>query len=129
MVNFIGVSGNLGQDAELRHTNNGKAVLNFSIANTTGFGEHEKTSWFRCALFGDRAEKLHQYFIKGTRLMVTGEITESKWKDNNGNERSSSEIFVKDFDFMDKKRGNNGQPRRQDDDNSLNDGFDDSPPF
>ena len=129
MVNFIGVSGNLGQDAELRHTNNGKAVLNFSIANTTGFDEHEKTSWFRCSLFGDRAEKLHQYFIKGTRLMVTGEITESNWKDKDGNERSSYEVFVKDFDFMDKKRDNNGQPRRQEDDNSPNDGFDDSPPF
>jgi len=105
MVNSFSVSGNLGRDSELRTTQNNNKVLNFSIANTTGFGDHEKTNWIKCSLFGDKAEKLHQHFVKGTNLFVVGEFTTSKWKDKDGNERESWEMFVKDFSFGGKKSG------------------------
>jgi single-strand DNA-binding protein len=99
MTNTIIISGNLGKNAELRVTQGGMNVLNFSLANTTGWGDKEKTNWFRCALFGDRAAKLAEHFTKGTKLLVIGELTFSEWE-KDGVKRSSAEVFVKNFEFM-----------------------------
>ncbi|MCP4101104.1 MAG: single-stranded DNA-binding protein, partial [Lentisphaerae bacterium] len=50
---------------EVRHTPNGKSIGEVSVACMSGYGEHEKTSWIRCKLFGDRAVKLSEYLTKG----------------------------------------------------------------
>jgi len=125
MVNFIGVSGNLGQDAELRYTKNNKPVLNFSIANTTGFGDNEKTAWYNAAIFGDRAIKLEQHMTKGTKVFLIGELTFNEWE-KDGIKKSAPEIFVKSFEFMSQKEA---QTENHHPTNSNNDDLDDGIPF
>lgn len=66
--------GRCGRDAELRHTSNGKAVLGWSIAVDSGFGDNKKTTWIDCALWGDRGEKIADYIKKGDRIGVVGEL-------------------------------------------------------
>lgn len=54
-INTITVTGNVGKDAVLRVTPNGKHIATFSLPAKSGFGEHEKVSWLNCKLFGAMA--------------------------------------------------------------------------
>lgn len=75
----IVVTGRLGRDGELKSLQSGKKVLAFSIADDVGWGERKKTQWLKCALFGDRAEKLAQYLTKGTLVEVSGIPSVETW--------------------------------------------------
>lgn len=66
--------GRIGRDAVTRFTSNGKPVAGWSLAVDTGFGDKKTTTWLDCSLWGDRAEKLAQYILKGDRLGVVGEL-------------------------------------------------------
>lgn len=71
-VKLIGVA-RLGQDAELRHLSNGTAVCNLSLAYNYGKkGQDGKrpSQWVEAALFGERAESLAKFLVKGTSLFV-----------------------------------------------------------
>lgn len=104
-MNKIIVTGALGRDAELKTLPSGKNVLEFSIAVNSGFGDNKKTYWWKAKLFGDRAVKLAEYFVKGARLIIEGvpELREYEAKDGSG-KRISPEIFVTDFEFMGGKK-------------------------
>lgn len=93
-MNNITVAGPLGKDAEVKYLNNGDPVANFSVADSQG--RDKPTIWWRCQLFGKRAESLSQYLTKGQQVAVSGSITERKYTDNAGNERTSMEIRVND---------------------------------
>ena len=102
-MNKIIVSGSLGRDSEIKFTAAGKAVLNFSIAVNSGFGDSKKTTWWRCALWGSRAEKLVDHFKKGTKLLIMGE-PEIREYEKDGVKKTSAEIFVNDFEFIGSKK-------------------------
>ena len=68
------LTGNLGKDAEMRFTPTGTAILNFSLPIDIGFGEKKETMWVRCAMFGDRAQKLAEHLVKGKGVQVVGEF-------------------------------------------------------
>jgi len=71
-MHLIGVA-RLGRDAEVRYLQDGTAVSNLSLAWNYGKKDGEgnrPTQWVDAALFGDRAEKLSQYLLKGTQIMV-----------------------------------------------------------
>ena len=117
-MNKVIVTGALGRDAELITLPSGKNVLEFSIAVNSGFGDNKKTYWWRAKLFGDRAAKLTEHFVKGTKLLVEGvpELREYQAKDGSGI-RISPEILVTDFEFI-------GGKKEQTSDNALaNTGF------
>ena len=98
-INVITVSGNLGKDCEQRWTPAGKAVASFSLPVRQGYGEHEKTSWVICKMFGAKAEKLPEHLKKGTKVTVTGEFVMEEWTDQNGSKRSAPVIIVNQLDF------------------------------
>ena len=123
-MNKIIVTGALGRDAELITLPSDKNVLEFSIAVNSGFGNSKKTYWWRAKLFGDRAAKLAEYFVKGTKLLVEGvpELREYQAKDGSGI-RISPEIFVTDFEFI-------GGKKEHTSDNAFANAYDaDSIPF
>ena len=68
------LTGNLGKDAEMRFTPTGTAILNFSLPIDIGFGEKKETMWVRCAMFGERAQKLAEHLTKGKGVQVVGEF-------------------------------------------------------
>lgn len=68
------VIGNLGSDAETKVIGSGKKVTNFSVA-TKGFGKDSPTTWVRCAMWGDRGEKVASFLKKGKRVAAVGTIT------------------------------------------------------
>lgn len=94
-MNTVIIAGNIGKDAELRHTQSGDAVASFSVADSQG--RDKPTIWWRCNLWGKRAEVLSQYLTKGSRVTVTGSAVERKWTDKDGQERVTLEIRVNDI--------------------------------
>lgn len=102
-MNVYTIMGNLGRDPELRYTQNGKAVCNFSVAVDAGFGDNKSTTWVKCVVWGKGAEIVEKYFNKGSRICCTGEIRTDEYEDRDGNKRQSWELNVRDFDFVDRK--------------------------
>lgn len=70
----IVIAGRLGKDAELRRTQDGTAVLNFTVAVDDGYGERKGTLWFDCSLFGKRGEALEPHLSKGSAVAVSGDL-------------------------------------------------------
>ncbi|MGB2063587.1 MAG: single-stranded DNA-binding protein [Marinomonas gallaica] len=84
-MNLFTFSGNLGRDAEVKHLPSGSTVCEFSVAVRSGYGDREKTTWVRCALFGKRAEgNLPQYLVKGAQVFCSGELELQEWEGQNG---------------------------------------------
>lgn len=111
-MNIFTVTGNIGKDAEVRQLNGGGSVCAFPLAFTSGYGDNQKTTWARCSIFGKRAEgKLSQYLTKGQKITVSGEISLATWQDNEGNNRTDLNLFVKDLELGGNPSSNTNQGR------------------
>ncbi|AUR91200.1 nucleic acid-binding, OB-fold protein [Vibrio phage 1.228.O._10N.261.49.C1] len=60
----------IGQDATLKYTPTGTAILEINAVYDIGFGDKKESQWIRLAMFGKRAEKLQSHFTKGTMILV-----------------------------------------------------------
>ncbi len=105
-VNKVILIGNLGRDPELRYTQSGQAVANFSLATTERFGgrdggeQREQTEWHRIVTWGKTAENCAQYLSKGRSVYVEGRIQTRDWEDKDGNKRSTTEIVAQRVQFL-----------------------------
>ena len=87
----IQFTGNVGKDAELRHTQNGQSMLTFSVAESKsrrlqdGSWEELNNQWFNVTLFGPAAEALQSSVLKGARVRVAGEFWRRDYESQNGN--------------------------------------------
>lgn len=111
-MNQITLIGNVGKDdCELRFTPDGTPVASFTIATKTGFGDKEKTQWFRVTLWGKQAEKLTEYITRGKALIVFGEVTEVRvYTAKDGTPQASIEVRGEKVKFQagTKDAGGNG---------------------
>lgn len=110
-INTITISGNVGKDAVVRVTPNGKHIAQFSLPAKSGFGENEKTSWLICKMFGAMAEKLSASILKGVKVTVTGEFVIEEWKRNDGSQAQTPTILVRDIDLP-PRSSNQGAPQQ-----------------
>lgn len=109
--NFIG---NIGRNGELRFLQNGTAVLQWSIAVTSGYGDKQITTWINCAFFGKRAESISNYVIKGQRIGVSGEIALRPYQ-KDGVDKTSLELRVNEVTLLgdkDAQQTQKSQPKR-----------------
>lgn len=107
-MNLFVCTGNIGNQAEVRHTQGGTAIASFSLAVKSGYGDKEKTMWVRCALFGKRAEgKLPEYLVKGAQIAVSGELSLNEWTDKDGLTKTSLELNVDNLDLIGGKKSEN----------------------
>jgi single-strand DNA-binding protein len=70
----ITIAGRTTRDAELRRTNDGTAVLAFSVAVDDRVSKEKGTLFFDCSMFGNRATALGQHMVKGTAVTVSGDL-------------------------------------------------------
>lgn len=107
-VNKMIVIGRLGKDVELRYTNTGKAVANFSVATSMkgtgadGYGK-EETEWHRIVVWDKQAESCAQYLSKGKLVYVEGRLATRKYTDKQGHSQSSTEIIAHTIQFLSPK--------------------------
>lgn len=113
VINTITVSGNVGKDAVLRVTPNGKHIASFSLPAKTGFGDNEKTSWLNCKMFGAMAEKLSAAIVKGAKVTVSGEFLVEEWIRQDGTQAQTPTILVRDIDLPPRGTPGNDAPRQQ----------------
>lgn len=111
------IIGNLGADPDIRHTSNGDVVANFPVASTTRWkdknGEkQERTEWFRCVAFRRLGEIVAEFLTTGSRVYIEGELSTSKWTDNDGNNHWSTQVIVKEMQMLSRKNENGQQQER-----------------
>lgn len=95
-LNSITISGRLTRDPELRFTNNGDGILDFSIASSEKYKDSERTIFIDCAIFGKRAEKLSEFLSKGKQVAVTGKLRQDFWE-TDGQKRNKISLLVEEL--------------------------------
>lgn len=105
-MNVIHVIGNLTRDPEMRATQNGTAVCNFTVAvnRRRVEGQEQQADFFRVTAWRGLAEICAKYLAKGRKVAVTGEVSASAYKDNAGNPRAQIEINAHDVEFLSGKQ-------------------------
>lgn len=81
-------------------------MLKFSVAVARGFKKEDGTDWLNCCLFGERGEKLAQYLVKGTKVLVEGALRINKYEGKDGVIKYSSDIMVNTIEFTGGKNEN-----------------------
>jgi single-strand DNA-binding protein len=94
--NKIILVGNLGRDAELRATPQGKQVLSTSLAVEDPSKKDDRgrpgTEWYRIKVWGKQAETLSPHLLKGKSILVEGRLSIQTWTDREGHNRYTPEV-------------------------------------
>jgi single-strand DNA-binding protein len=109
-VNKVILIGNLGRDPELRYTQSGQAVANFTLATTETWnkregGREERTEWHRIVAWGRTAELCAQYLSKGRTVYVEGRLQTREWENREGQKQKTTEIVALSVQFLGGPRG------------------------
>jgi single-strand DNA-binding protein len=99
-VNKVILVGNATRDAELRHTQSGKAVSSIRLATNRKFGENEETQFHSIVCWEGLAETAATYVKKGDPLYVEGRLQYRSFQDEEGKERGVAEIVASDVQFL-----------------------------
>jgi len=108
-VNKVILIGNVGSDPELKYTNNGAGVSNFSVATNESWMDkntnerQERTEWHRIVAWGRLAEICNQYLRKGSKVYIEGRLQTRSWEDQNGQKRYTTEIVVAEMQMLDSR--------------------------
>ena len=103
-VNKVILVGNVGKDPEVRSSQDGSKIVNFSLAtsetwNDRASGERkERTEWHRVVVFNDRiGDVVEKYVRKGSKVYVEGALQTRKWTDQSGQEKYTTEVVIGRF--------------------------------
>ena len=103
-VNKVILVGNLGRDPEVRSMQDGRSMVNMSVATSDTWrdrqsGERkERTEWHRVVIFNEKlAEVAQKYVRKGSKVYVEGQLSTRKWTDQGGQERYTTEVVIPRF--------------------------------
>lgn len=98
---IITVVGNLTADPELRYTQNGIAVANFTIASTPRSFDKQSNEWkdgdalfLRASVWREFAENVASSLSKGSRVVATGQLKQRSYETKEGEKRTSIELDV-----------------------------------
>ncbi len=102
-INIVSISGNIVRDSEARAND----VLTFSVANSEMRKQDDDwvnyPNYFDCVVFGKRAQALKKWLVKGTRVVISGRLHQSRYENKDGEKRSRVEIIVNDIEFTSPK--------------------------
>ncbi len=108
-LNKVFLIGRLTRDPELRYTPGGQAVANFGLAVNRDYptkeGRKEDTCFVNLVIWGKRAEVCAEYMKKGSLIFVEGRLQYRKWETQDKEKRSTMEVVVEDFQFLDRPAG------------------------
>ena len=113
MLNKIMLIGNLGKDPELQVTSDGTPVTRFSLAvnrySKTSTGERkEETEWFNIVAWRNLAETCEKYLHKGSKVYIEGRLSQRKYTDREGVQRTSVEVTATDMEMLTPKSASGG---------------------
>lgn len=108
-INKVIVIGNVGKDPEIHNTASGNVIASFSLAVNEKWkdasGEmKEQTEWVRCVAFSKLAEVVQNWIKKGQQLYVEGKMTTRKWQGQDGQDRYTTEVIVRELQMLGSKQ-------------------------
>jgi len=112
-INKVILIGNVGTEPELRYTNSGSAVANFSMATNESWtdksGEkQEQTEWHRIVAWGRLGEICNQYLKKGSKIYIEGRLQTRSWDGQDGQKRYTTEIVAREMQMLDSRGEGSG---------------------
>lgn len=106
--NIVVIEGGVVRIPELKYTSGGLAMTNFPIAvQSVSFKEgnpEKEVSYFDVYAWGNLAEICSTYLKKGTQLMVSGKLKQSRWESSDGKKHSKVQIMAKEVKFLPQKK-------------------------
>ena len=110
-INKVILIGNLGRDPEVRYTQAGKAVANFTIATSESWRDRqsnemqERTEWHRVVCFDRLGEIAGEYLKKGSKVYIEGRLQTRSWEGQDGQTRYTTEVVTRDLQMLDSRAG------------------------
>ena len=104
-MNKAMIIGNLGNDPEVRYTQNQTPVATFSVATSERWkdsdgNKQEHTEWHRVVAWGKLAEICGEHLNKGDKVFIEGKLRTRKWEDKEGNSRYTTEIVTRELEML-----------------------------
>jgi single-strand DNA-binding protein len=97
--------GRLGRDPEIRYTQDGRAVANFTLATSLKWRDKqsgdmkERTEWHRIVAFGKLGEICGEYLSKGKQVFIEGRLRTRSWE-KDGVTRYTTEIEATNMQML-----------------------------
>ena len=99
-MNKVIISGNLTKDMEVMVSKNDVNIGKFTVAVNNGYGEYINTQYYPVILYGKRVEGLQKYLLKGTKVIIEGQIDYNSIQDEEGNWKNYFQIIANDIDIV-----------------------------
>jgi len=148
-INKVILIGRLGKDVEVRNTQDGNEIINFSLATNESWRDKQtgelkdKTEWHKIVIFNEKiGEIAKKYLKKGSGVYIEGQLQTREWTTKEGQKKYTTEVvmqrFKGDLRLLDKKEtsandsfDNYNVLKESKPDNSNNsfDSFEDDIPF
>ena len=99
-MNKVIISGNLTKDMDVMVSKNDVNIGKFTVAVDNGYGENTNSQFYPLVLFGKRVEALQKYLLKGSKVIIDGQIDYISIQDDNGNWKNYFQIIANDIDIV-----------------------------
>lgn len=110
------IAGHVGRAADVRYTNEGRAVADFSVAVNNPFRKDDPPTWYKVTAWGKLAETVNQYVEKGMAVLVEGDRLElDEWTGDDGTPRTSLVLTAQRVVFLTRAGETADAPREQQD--------------
>lgn len=123
-MNKVIMSGSMGEPKfrEVNTKNGVQEVCSFGICQREGRGDNATFAWYTAEYWLSKDSKLRQYLNKGTKVLIEGELKTEKWKGQDGMEKSSIKIAVRNLELLgDKQEATTSTPLPTTDDDDDGD--------
>ena len=100
-MNKVIISGNLTKDMDVMVSKNDVNIGKFTVAVNNGYGENTNTQFYPVILFGKRVEALQKYLLKGSKVIIDGQIDyKSILDEDEENWKNYFQIIANDIDIV-----------------------------
>jgi single-strand DNA-binding protein len=108
-LNKVMIIGNLGRDPEMKYTQTGTPVTQFSVAvsrsrKSPDGQQIDETEWFRVVAWERLAETCNEYLRKGSKVYIEGRLQTRKWTGQDGQERTTVEVVANEMLLLDSRQ-------------------------
>jgi len=124
-MNRITLIGNITTDLELKTTSNGGTMLNFTIVTSNRWTDKkteekkELSQFHKVVAFGRDADLVSQYYKRGDKIYIEGEVRYETYENKDGNKVYSTKIYMNKLEFTSNRKNSNDN-RQEQEENTQN---------
>lgn len=122
-INNVIIGGNLTRDVVIRETGTGRRVCSFAVANNRTYlgreGKVKETSFIDVEVWGATAENCGRYLHKGSPVVVSGRLKQSRWETPAGEKKSRLKVVAMNVQFLPSGKKNQAEPQAEDNNEDI----------